>query len=81
LLVVPSVVSQPLVALPSQLPKPVLQVPSVQVPVLQLALALARLHPTLQSPQSVVVVTLRSQPLSGLASQLLNPALQLGKQS
>ena len=81
LLVVPSVVSQPLPGLLSQLPKPVVQVPSVHVPVLQLALALAREHPTLQSPQSVFVVTLRSQPLSGLPSQLLNPVLQVGEQS
>ena len=33
---------------------------------------------TLQSPQSVSVRMLRSQPLSGLPSQLLKPLLQLG---
>ena len=81
LLVVPSVVSQPLLGLPSQLPKPVVQVPSVQVPVLHLELAFAREHGTLQSPQSLSVVTLRSQPLSGLLSQLLKPVLHTGEQS
>jgi hypothetical protein len=35
----------------------------------------------LQSPQSVVVRRLRSQPLSGLVSQLFQPTSQVGEQS
>jgi len=81
LLTVPSVVSQPLSGFESQLPKPVSHVPSVQVPVVQLSPAFGRSHFTLQSPQSVGVVTLRSQPLSGFESQLLKPGEQLGEQS
>jgi hypothetical protein len=43
--------------------------------------AFVREHPTLQSPQSLLVVMLRSHPLSGLASQLLKPAVHTGAQS
>lgn len=43
--------SQPLAAMPSQLPKFALQLPSVQLPVGQLAAALARLHGVLHAPQ------------------------------
>jgi hypothetical protein len=63
-------VSQPFVFVPSQLRKPLLQVPNVQVPVEHEALALAKLHVVLHEPQSVTVRTLRSQPLSGWPSQL-----------
>jgi hypothetical protein len=77
---VPSGVSQPLAVLPSQLAKPALQLPNVQVPVVHDALAFGKLHLTLQSPQSVSVLTLRSQPLSALPSQLLKPLLHTGEQ-
>lgn len=64
-------VSQPFRALPSQLPQFEVQVPSVQVPVPQLSAALARSQTVLQSPQSVSVAMLRSQPLFWFPSQLL----------
>jgi hypothetical protein len=44
-------VSHPLAALPSQLPKPVLHAPRVHVPLVQVALALAKLHTRPQAPQ------------------------------
>jgi hypothetical protein len=78
---VPSCVSQPFAVLPSQLAKPAAQVPNVHVPVEHDALAFVKLHGTLQSPQSVSVRMLRSQPFSAFASQLLKPALQLGEQT
>lgn len=73
-------VSQPFPALASQLPKPALQVPSVHTPDGHVSLALARLQPVLQSPQSVSVLMLRSQPLLGLPSQLLKLAEHVGTQ-
>jgi hypothetical protein len=63
-------VSQPFAPFESQLAKPGPQLPSVQTPLTQLSLALARSHGALQAPQSVSVLMLRSQPLSGLPSQL-----------
>jgi len=42
--------------------------------------ALANEQAALQLPQSVSVVMLRSQPLSGFESQLLKPVLQVGVQ-
>jgi hypothetical protein len=63
-------VSQPLLGLPSQLAYPAAQAPSVHVPPLQDSAALARSHGTPQPPQSVSVLTLLSQPLLGLPSQL-----------
>jgi len=44
-------VSQPLAALPSQLPKLVAQAPSAQVPEAQVAVPLAKLHARPQAPQ------------------------------
>jgi hypothetical protein len=80
LLGVPSVVSQPADALQSA--KPVVQVPIAQLMVepltLQLAAAFGNEQAELQLPQSLSVVMDRSQPLSGLLSQLLKPKLQLG---
>ena len=70
-------VSQPLAALPSQLPNPALQAPSVHAPALQLAVALAREHPTAQPPQLLRVLRGVSHPLASAASQLPEPALQL----
>jgi hypothetical protein len=64
-------VSQPFEALPSQFPKPAEQAPRVQTPAGQLSAAFARSHSTLQSPQSVTVAMLRSQPLLALPSQFL----------
>jgi hypothetical protein len=48
-----------------------------QVPVAQVAVALARVHAVPQPPQFVVVVSGASQPLPMFASQLPYPALQL----
>jgi len=58
-----------------------LQAPIVQVPVLHDAAAFANEHGTPQSPQSVVVRMLRSQPLFRFESQLLKPVAQLGAQA
>jgi hypothetical protein len=51
----------------------------VQVPVAHDAVAFGREQGVLQSPQSVSVRMLRSQPLSGSESQLLKPALHDGE--
>jgi len=74
-------VSHPVEGLLSQLPKPALHAPSVHAPPGQVSVAFARLQLTLQSPQSVSVAVLRSQPLFGLPSQLLKFAAQLGTQA
>lgn len=74
-------VSHPVEALLSQLPNPALHAPSVQVPPGQVSAALARLQATLQSPQSVSVAVLRSQPLFALPSQFLKFAAQVGTQA
>jgi hypothetical protein len=79
LVLVPSWVSQP--GADVQSPKPAAQVPIVQVPVAHDALAFGNEQGTPQSPQSVMVVTPFSQPLSGSPSQLLKPAAQVGEQS
>lgn len=77
----PSVVSQPLPICESQLPKPALQVPSVQTPLGHVSLALARLHGAPHAPQSVSVSMLVSQPSSGLPLQLRQKPLHVGEQS
>jgi hypothetical protein len=69
LVVVVSGVSQPLLAVPSQFPKPGSHEPSVQVPVPQLSAALVRAHATLQPPQWVSELSAVSQPLAALPSQ------------
>jgi hypothetical protein len=70
-------VSQPFSAMPSQLPKPELQVPSAQRPLAQVAVALGKLQVLPHAPQWVVLVlVLASQPLPLLLSQLAKPALQ-----
>jgi hypothetical protein len=67
-------VSHPLAALPSQLPKPVAQAPSAHAPPAQVAAALAKLHTVPHAPQcAVLVVVLVSHPLVALPSQLPNP--------
>jgi hypothetical protein len=70
---VASEVSQPLVGLPSQLPQFVLQLTSVQVPVVHVSVAFAMSQGTPQLPQSVSDVRERSQPLAPLPSQLPQP--------
>ena len=67
----PRLVSQPLKALPSQLPKPAMQAPSPQTPAVHVALALSgRGHAVPQEPQlSTVIPRLVSQPLAVLPSQ------------
>jgi hypothetical protein len=74
-------VSQPLAGLLSQLPKPALQVPSVQVPATHVSDAFARLQTTEQPPQSLRVLMFLSQPLAGFPSQLAKPAEQVGEQA
>jgi hypothetical protein len=71
-------VSQPLFELPSQFPNPALQVPSVQFPLTQDSLALARLHTAPQAPQLArLVFVFVSQPLLELPSQSPRPGLQV----
>jgi len=76
---VPSVVSQPAVAVQSA--KPALHPVGVQVPVAHDALPFGSEHGTPQLPQLVVVVTLVSQPSSGFMLQLRKPSSQVGEQS
>jgi hypothetical protein len=78
LVTVPSGVSQPVAGFMSQLPKPLEQVPSAHVPVVQDSAALARSQSTSQSPQSVSARMLRSQPFRGLPSQLFQPVSHVG---
>jgi hypothetical protein len=67
-------VSQPLEALPSQLPNPELQVPSWHAPPKQVEPAFVKLHAVAQLPQWVgLFVVLVSQPLATLPSQLPKP--------
>ena|SRR5664280_2434493 len=64
-------ISQPLAALPSQLPKPALQVPIAQVPLLQVAEAFVYAQTVLQPLQCAgSVLRLISQPLAEALSQL-----------
>jgi hypothetical protein len=69
--------SQPLVATPSQLPNPALQVPSVHAPDAHDSEAFAKSHCAPQDPQFERVVRLVSQPLAALPSQLPNPPLHV----
>jgi hypothetical protein len=77
LVVVVMSVSQPLVLLLSQFPKPLLQLPILHCPETQAGSAFARTHVFEQLPQLVVVVMLVSQPLVLLLSQLSKPLLQV----
>jgi hypothetical protein len=73
-----SAASQPLLALLSQLAKFVAHAPSAQVPLAQVAAALAKKQGRPQPPQCVVlVVVLVSQPLTASPSQLPKPVLQV----
>jgi hypothetical protein len=76
---VPSGVSQPFAVLPSQLAKPAAHPTNAQLPVEHDAVAFGSEQGVLQSPQSVSVRMLRSQPLSRFESQLLKPALHEGE--
>lgn len=78
LTLLPVLVSQPLLASPSQLPNPTVQSTSSHTPVEQLAVALARAHCTPQAPQSLVVRRLVSQPSLGLPLQSAQPAAHVG---
>lgn len=77
-LVVSSGRSQPSASLPLQSSKRLLQVWMAHVRVAHVAVAFAREHPVPQLPQSLVVLSGRSQPLLTLPSQLPNPGMQLG---
>jgi hypothetical protein len=69
-------VSQPFVALPSQLPHPPLQA-GAQEPELQLVVPCALVHALLQAPQfAVEVFRFASQPVEAKPSQLPYPELQ-----
>jgi hypothetical protein len=70
-------VSHPVDAVMSQLPQPVAHIPSMQLPAMHDAPALAKLQRLLQAPQLFgSVVTETSQPLVLLPSQFWNPVLQ-----
>ena len=71
-------VSQPFTALPSQLPKPALQAPSVQTPLTHDSAAFARLHTAPHPPQLArLVFVFVSQPLPALPSQSPRPGLHV----
>jgi len=70
---------QPLPA-PLHSSKPVAQPVTVQVPLAHDSDAFGKSHSTPQSPQSLSVRMLRSQPLFGSESQLLKPVPQTGVQ-
>ena len=73
-------VSQPLLALPSQLPEPALQL-GVQLPPMQAVVPFGLLHVVPHAPQlPALVVRLVSQPLLAMPSQLPQPGAQLGTQ-
>ena len=69
-------VSQPLTALPSQLPKPALHV-GTHAPDVQVVEPFAFTHCVVQAPQlERLVLVLVSQPFEALPSQLPKPAVQ-----
>jgi hypothetical protein len=70
-------ISQPFVATPSQLPKPLLHVPSTQLPDAQDSAALAKSQAAPHVPQFESVVRLVSQPFGAKPSQFANPPLQV----
>ncbi len=70
-------VSQPLASTPSQSANPGLHVAIAQVPVPQVAVALARTQETLQPPQFVSVVSEVSQPFMSIPSQSARLALHM----
>jgi hypothetical protein len=71
-------VSQPFTALPSQLPKPALQAPSVQTPLTHDSAAFARLHTAPHAPQLArLVFVFVSQPFPEFPSQSPRPGLHV----
>ncbi len=70
-------VSQPLVALPSQLPKPAPHDATWHEPEAHVALPLLTLHVRPHIPQWLLLLSAVSQPFAGIASQLPKPAVQL----
>jgi hypothetical protein len=73
-------VSQPFVALPSQLPKPVLQLATAQAPEVHAGTAFVRLHTVPQAPQLLtLLVVFTSQPSAGLLLQSRKPVLQVNE--
>ena len=71
-------VSQPLDAIPSQLPQPALHPPMAHAPLIQDCVVCARLQTLPHMPQFVaLVVTSVSQPLTGLLSQFPCEASQV----
>jgi hypothetical protein len=70
-------VSQPLLALPSQLPKPVVQPASAHEPALHAAVPFAYEHDRPHIPQWLVEVSGVSHPLLALPSQSPKPALHV----
>ena len=74
-------VSQPLEAVPSQFPNPVVQDSIWHEPVEHVALAFASAHATPHPPQSASVVSDFSQPFAGFPSQLPHPVVHVGTQA
>jgi hypothetical protein len=74
-LLVATVVSQPFIALPSQLPKPMLHDAIAHEPVAHVAVALLRAQAAPHAPQFVSVLVGASQPFIAFASQLPKPML------
>jgi len=66
-------VSQPLLAIPSQLPKPGAHATSAQLPLVQVSDAFGRSHTVPQAPQLVSEVSGVSQPFASTESQLPYP--------
>jgi hypothetical protein len=77
LLTLLSCVSQPFCAFASQLPQPLLQV-GAQLPAAQLVVPCALVQAFAQRPQcATLLLSVTSQPLLAMLSQLPKPALQL----
>jgi hypothetical protein len=77
----PRVVSQPLLARESQLPKPAVHAPKVQTPLGHDSAAFAKAQGVPHPPQLVSVSMLVSQPSSGFELQLRQKPLQVNVQS
>jgi hypothetical protein len=74
--------SQPSLSVPLQLPKFALQEPILQLPVVHVGVALARVQVVPQAPQFVLVLSAVSQPFGRLESQSPKPVpVQLGTQT
>ncbi len=73
-----SSVSQPLSSLMSQLPEPVLHIPTVQRPAVQAAVALARRHCVPQAPQWLGFDWVSMQRLAPISGQHISPVMQRG---